>query len=69
MEIPFGRAPHNYSTLFQQVPVNVSSRDTAIGGETDPDELAETTRIVVPLCLCVSKSLENRVGLNDLSLQ
>ena len=69
MEIAFCGAPHNHSTLLQQVPVNVGSGYAAIGRETDADEFAETTRVVVSLGLCVAKGLEDRVGLNDLPLQ
>ena len=69
METPLGFAPHNHSTLLQQIPVNVRPCDAPIRGKADADKLSEPTGVVVPLRLRISKRLKNRVRLQNLALQ
>lgn len=69
MEAPLCFAADYDSALLQQVPIDVSSRNAAIGGKADSDELSEATRVVVPLGLCITKRLEDWIGLQDLALE
>jgi hypothetical protein len=69
MKATLSLAANDDATLLQKIPVNVGSGDAAIGGESDADELAEATRVVVALGLGIAKSFEDGVGLQYLSLQ
>ena len=69
VETTFGLASHNHPTLLKQVPVNVSTGDAAIRRETDANEFAKTTRVVIPLSLCVPESLKDRICLQNLTFQ
>lgn len=69
METTFRFASHDHSALLQQVPVNVRTSNAAVGREADADELAKPTGVVVPLSLSISKGLEDRIRLEDLSLE
>jgi hypothetical protein len=55
MEAPFCRCANDNSALLEQVPIDVCAGDAPIGGKADAHELAEPTRIVIPLCLRVAE--------------
>ena len=69
METPFRFASDNHPTLLKKIPVNVRTSDATVWREADTDELSETTRIVIPLCLRVTECLKDRIGLQDLPLE
>lgn len=68
MEASFRRGANDDSTLLKKVPVDVCACDAPVRGKANAHELAESTRVVVSLCLRVSKRLEDRIGLKNLAL-
>lgn len=69
MKSSFRFAPASDPTFLQKVPVYIRTGDCVVPREADTNELAETTGIVIPLCLCVAERLEDRVSLQDLTLK
>jgi hypothetical protein len=69
MEAPFRLTANDHPTLLQQIPIDVGAGDAAVRGKSNADKLAESTRVVVPLRLGVPERFQDRVGLEDLSLE
>ena len=63
MEATLSFAPNDYSAFLKQIPVDIRTGDATIRCKADANELAETTRVVVPLCLSVSERFQDRVCL------
>ena len=62
METPLSFAAHDDSAFLEQVPVNVRAGNAAVWREANPDELSESTGVVVALCLRVTKGLKDWIS-------
>lgn len=69
VETPLSLASDDHSTLLKEVPIDVGSCNASIWSEADSNELAKSTGVIVPLSLCITKCLKNRVCLQDLALK
>lgn len=69
MEAALARAPRRHARLLEEVPLDVGARNRADRVEVDPHELAEPGRVVVLDSLRVPERLEDRVRVEDLSLE
>ena len=69
MEAALSFTANDHPALLEKVPIDVSTRYTTVWRKADADELSETTRIVIPLCLRVTECLKDRIGLQDLPLE
>ena len=69
MEAALSFITEDHSTLLEQVPVNVGPCDATVRRKHDANELSETTRVVVSLCLSIPKCFQDGIGLEDLTLQ
>lgn len=63
MEIPFARLLLNDSRLLEQVVKDDAAHRISLVVKFNVHELAEPTRIVVPIRLCVAKGLQDRIRL------
>lgn len=61
--------PCCHPTFLQQIPINIRTRNRAGRCKEYPNELAESTGIVVPHSLSVTKRFKDRIGLKDLAFQ
>ena len=63
MEATLSFASDDYSAFLKQIPVDIRTGDATVWCKADANELSETTRVVVSLCLSVSEGFQDRVCL------
>lgn len=69
MKAPLRLTPNHNPTLLQQIPIDIRARDAPVRRETDPHELSEPTRIIIPLRLRVAERFKNGIRLENLSFE